>query len=567
MLKTHKRDCSFVVGLALVLAIFGLAQTLAAQAIPTDAVASCPVPTATFNSWFQSGTPSLNGVVNPADSLHFPNIPNCTFYQWSEQMFLWLTSPAPTRYGGGSHIFASPTFFDISSPDANGNRTFVQHRPGLINILGVRAAKPGPDMLPVIFNKQGKMFEVAKPQLSKAGKPLVLGAAGKQIAASRIVVRNKRAVFLDNAGKPIPNARPLVAKRPITRAIHPVGVKKATLAQKFMVNGRPVFIDPSGNVIDTEGGQADGSVLEAQNHSLIYYAIMVNDVYAYFLTGAKDNAITPAPTQFPTTQADLTKITTFASAHNKTFPDPNALAVEVKTAWIDASQLPNANQYITTQATIPTYNTSNPNQWVPTGTKTATLALVSMHVVGSTSGHPEMIWATFEHFGNSPNAMYTYNSTSGLKTVAQSAAGAWLFSASNSSGPFNQPHMSLGANNSIVSVSPFSISPSDTMRMFPFGMPSGSASSNTEVISINHSVSSQMPAGDIRNNYYLVGATWTPFGATPTGTNGVGTNQLANSTLETYAQGTNCFSCHVGNMLGVSSGGLSHIYGVIKPLF
>lgn len=305
MHNAHCKGPSFTVALALILMvplmILGSAQTLTAQTIPTDAVASCPVPVATFNSWFQSGTPTLNGVVNPADSLNFPNIPNCTFYQWSKQMFLWLTSPAPSAYGGGSHIFASPTFFDISAPDANGNRTFVQHKPGLISILGVRAAKPGPDMLPVIFNKQGKMFEVAKTQLNSNGKPLVVGAAGKQIAAARIIVKNNKAVFLDNAGKPIPSAKPLAAKRPITAAmLHPVTALKATVAQRFIVNGRPIFIDPAGNVIDTEGGQADGSVLEAQNQSLIYYAIMVNHVYAYFLTGTKAIIYLTRPLVFDT---------------------------------------------------------------------------------------------------------------------------------------------------------------------------------------------------------------------------------------------------------------------------
>jgi hypothetical protein len=37
--------------------------------------------------------------------------------------------------------------------------------------------------------------------------------------------------------------------------------------------------------------------------------------------------------------------------------------------------------------------------------------------------------------------------------------------------------------------------------------------------------------------------------------------------METYQQGSNCFTCHVGNRLGSSSGsGLSHIYGPLEPL-
>jgi hypothetical protein len=49
---------------------------------------------------------------------------------------------------------------------------------------------------------------------------------------------------------------------------------------------------------------------------------------------------------------------------------------------------------------------------VPNGQKTVNLAMVGMHVVGSTKGHPEMIWATFEHIGNAPNDDYSIETQS-----------------------------------------------------------------------------------------------------------------------------------------------------------
>ena len=73
-----------------------------AQTFPTNPSQSCTVPSTTFATWFQSGTPSLNGVVNPANSVGFFATSNCSFYQWAKQMFLWLTSPAPSIYGGGA---------------------------------------------------------------------------------------------------------------------------------------------------------------------------------------------------------------------------------------------------------------------------------------------------------------------------------------------------------------------------------------------------------------------------------------------------------------------------------
>ena len=55
------------------------APFLTAQTIPTNAKNACPLPAATFNSWFVTGTPTLNGVVNPADSTQVLS-PNCGFY-------------------------------------------------------------------------------------------------------------------------------------------------------------------------------------------------------------------------------------------------------------------------------------------------------------------------------------------------------------------------------------------------------------------------------------------------------------------------------------------------------
>jgi hypothetical protein len=575
-----------------------------AQTLPADAQSTCTVTTGgapAFNTWFESGTVTANGVVKPADSLNFPDNPNCSFYQWSYQMFLWATSPAPLSYGGGGgRIFESPAFFDVSPLDADLNRTFIPHTNRLTKILSVRAAQVGRHGLPVIMDKRGRMFEIEEPKKATvSGKALVLNSAGRQVEIERMsLTADRKPVFMDKAG------RRIAAPRAIVRP----NLDKTRVVQRFIIDKIPVFIDPFGHVIDTEVGQADGGVLLAQNGSLIYYITSVNDVYAYFLTGTKNGGITPKPTQFPTTAASLAKVTAFASAHGKTFPDPEALAVEVKTAWIEATGISNPGDYITIQGTIPTYDKTDPNHWVPTGQKTTQLAMVGMHVVGSTKGHPEMIWATFEHFGNAPNAAYTYNATVGPnpKTVAQNTAGTWLFAANGTSGPFNQMHQqNPQGTNDIFAISPFAIGPSDTIRFKPFGgasnaapnpvggppTPTTAAKSNTEIISINNNVLGQLLAGDIRKNYYMTGSTWTIGGAAPTsnwgnpGNSGitagkaVGTSQLANTTMETYQQvdtlfnqfGNNCFSCHVTNTVSVShmfcTPGAANCSKGLKPLF
>jgi hypothetical protein len=143
---------------------------------------------------------------------------------------------------------------------------------------------------------------------------------------------------------------------------------------------------------------------------------------------------------------------------------------------------------------------------------------------------------------------------------------------------FNSPN--------IDAIAPFTVSPSDTIRWKAFGGASDfspnpldptTAASNSEIISINNSVIGQLVGGDVRANYYVTGSTWTIGKAAPTGSfksgvggNEVGTGKLANTTMETYQQGsnnlwatgTNCFSCHVTNTTSVT-----HIFGGLKPLF
>ena len=531
-------------------------------------------------------------------------------------MFLWLTSPAPPTYGGGGRIFDSPVFYDVSPPDPNDNnqRTLIPHAPGIIRNFSLRSAQVGPNNLQLVFDKAGRMLEVEPPTLGPSGKQLIRNEKGESVEIERIALgENKKPIFFDKAGQVIANPRPLIRQE----------LNQDRVVQKFMMNKTPIFLNSSGNVIDAEQGQAGGNaVLQARNGSLVYYVTMVNDVYAYFLTGMKNGGITPIPTQFPTTQADLNKIIAFAAnagPNAKTFPDPEALAIEVKSSWVEASAVPNPGDYITMMATIPTYDgppgSANPNTttWTQNGQKTVKLAMVGIHVVGSTLGHPEMLWATFEHQSNMPNAAYSYiNTSNAVKMITQSTAGNWVFCAPNSAGPFNQEHMSfnvptitsnpptIDANTSLG----FTISPSDTIRWKawggasdispnPIAQPASPATvaSNTEIISMNNSVRGVggLVSGDVRANYVFGGATWTIGGAAPNGSfggpgndginpaNEVGTSKLCNATMETYQQGsntsfntgTNCFTCHQTNIVNASKNvqQVSHIFGPLKKLF
>jgi hypothetical protein len=550
-----------------------------AQTVPADPDVGCSIPASTINGWFKTGTASLNGVVNPANSVSFPNTPNCSFYEWSYHMFLWLTSPAPAIYaGGGARIFESPAFFDVSPPDSTGQRTLTAHQSGLATKFGPITRQFGPNRMPLVIDRQGRIFEVAPPpKLPQPPRVRTRAGAEIEIAHARIA-ENKQLILLNKAGiriEPRLLAPPKPSELQLRKAQAPPQIRK------FLIDRIPIFVDFAGNLIEVEQGEADASVLIAQNDSPIYYGIAVNEVMAYFRT--MQGASVPSTAMFPTTQGELDNITTFASAHGKTFIDPEALVFEIKTSWIETAGIPNPNDYITMSADIPTYDKSNTLLWVNNGHKTAAVALVGIHVVGSTAGHPELIWATFEHLGNTPNDAYSYrNSGGGTTQIPLDTSGTWLFAATGSTGPFNLRHAIVSGDNIAAASPPTPIGPDNIIRHKAWGAASDvqpnplktTPASNSEIVSVNNSVRNVLIAGDVRRNYIMTGSTWLIAGVFPFSsfnTTQVGTSRLSNTTMETFTQGAspasantlNCFSCHPAG----KTTNVSHVFSNLKPLF
>jgi len=177
---------------------------------PKDAAQSC-MPANYYTLKFK-----LNAVAKPADGLKFvpyTATPDCGFFQWASQMFVWVTSPAPSlNGGGGGRIFDSPAFYDVSPPDSSGNRTLIPHVAGKIKLLEVRGSKAGAHGLPIIFGLSGQPLEVQPKGRGPHGKPLILNSLGKPVPIGRVTLGpGGQPVFLDPAGKTIAHARPLFA--------------------------------------------------------------------------------------------------------------------------------------------------------------------------------------------------------------------------------------------------------------------------------------------------------------------------------------------------------------------
>ena len=638
------------IGVAAFLAA-GWAGAADAQVLPPNPDPTCVVPPTMFNGWFVSGTPGLNGPVKPADSLDLNTSNNCFFYQWSEQMFLWLTSPASGVYQGG-RVFDTQVFYQL-----NGNTLVAQNSFGPRD-FALRAAQTGRNGLPVIIDSAGQLREfVGAPSTSGVTALNITERTTAQIAKIE-TGRNGKAVFRDPKGtlvrvtpKVTVDMLPETLGRLADLAAPPRGVAalsvtaerqriaEALTAAKvliaFSTDSGTVFVEAGTGVIDNLGpGQAGGNgVLNSQQNSLIFYETLVNDVYAWYLTGRKTpNGIAPlyVPKQpatnglFPTLPTDLQAIENFSKTHGgpPSFPDGNALAIEAKLSWVDASTLPNnAQGYITTQANVPTYNTGNPRDWVPNNSsKLITVALVGVHIVGSAKGHPEMIWSTFEHVANTPLDAYAYKSGGQVVSVARNTTGTWVFSTNGAAAPYNAevsvlcpnsnkptpqcPSASLNGHIVAATTSAAILPPSNVLRTKAWGVATNGvpnqqdktpADSNTEITSIDTNVQAQLAAAgasaDPRYNYLLIGSTWTFGGNEPTGPypknpanptnppafNEIGTSMLFNSTMETFQQGdttyqtgNNCFACHSNypsfNPNVKADTSVSHIFGSTNPL-
>lgn len=631
-----KSNIAIITSIALWSSATSLPTPAAAQVLPSTAGQTCLAtstatlghPSIPFSAWFTGGNPSvLNAAVSPADSVNFTNdtsLANTDFYQWSYRMFLWLTSPTPASYGGTGRVMSSPEFYNVSADGTtllpNPINPFIHFGPIIAAeraraqppepiSLGLRVANLGPHGLPVVKDNAGHFFEVAPTKLSANGRPLVMNAQNREVEVSRIAPGATGAIQLFGAdNKAIvrpqwqihPRAERMlgIQSRILATQIRPQFVLKITpsMVQNFGRILRPIFIFPNGSVVPGVVGDSEGNVQMTQAGSLIYYGMAVNDVYAWYLTGQKHGQI-PGNT-FPVNSADIGNISGYATAHGHTLLDPNSLAMEIKTAWVDASTLPNPGDYITMRAKVPTYTIATAANWtLNTSTNTITVALVGIHVVGSVAGHPEMVWASFEHTGNTPNVAYDFNDSGGA-THSNPAdpigpghnylfCGTAALPQSGQTNPSFTANANVGPGGSIVSSS--TVSGTSVLRLAPWGAPNNHrpnplvasvAASNTQIVSINRDVHSQMNAADVRTKYLFLGATWTENGAAPSGNFNainapgivVGTSHLANSTLETFTQskvfvtgtfpGPGCLSCHGSNTVNVS-----HIYGGINPLF
>jgi hypothetical protein len=258
---------------------------------------------------------------------------------------------------------------------------------------------------------------------------------------------------------------------------------------------------------------------------------------------------------------------------NKEFP-PGCL--ELKSAWrvlTDDEKKPEnltalRQSYFITEALVPTLiNVTTGSVTVikadETKPRPEMVALAALHVVGTTPGHPEFVWASFEHVENSPTQMKLLDPTD---PAPVDAAKDYTFYRKGT--PTNKSNLNPVPDENttppvlltLLDATKQTLSPIvDIYREFNSG--DDFIKPDDDVCTLNGSVRTKLkatPSLSVWSSYQLIGAVWLKnpamdfaagkrFVVRPTpNVTFAGEIRLSNSTMETFTQHKqfNCFGCH-----------------------
>ena len=298
-------------------------------------------------------------------------------------------------------------------------------------------------------------------------------------------------------------------------------------------------------LIDQAG--PDGVLVDRKGRA-IYYSIHSNDVFGQFI--ASNNLEDPQALRGFDPQ--------------KAFPVDS---MTLKAAWKVVQPGEDVSTFYTRQAQIAKLAMRKGKIVATADTETQTVALVGFHIGGTVNGHPEMIWATFEHQANAPDLPQPMEKMQPNDIVSGKD---WTFYQAGT--PFKQCNLNAAGSGALtLNAQTQTLSPvTQVCRMVPYGgekpCPPGATDCNIpNIMSMNASAQSQL--NDVWKNYFEVGAIWfnqldalqpnctfqpgsslecvPPDKKSPLLT---GSMRLSNSTIETFTQvqstQNNCFACH-----------------------
>jgi hypothetical protein len=295
-----------------------------------------------------------------------------------------------------------------------------------------------------------------------------------------------------------------------------------------------------------------GGIFVDQQGNPVYYSQHLDDTWVKFI---KENDL-----------LDPEKVRAFDP--NTSFP---VGAIELKASWRIVGDGEDVSDMFTRPSEV--YELENSKgQIVVSGTKTRSvqLALVGFHIGGVVKGHPEMIWATFEHKDNAPDvpAGATVDTIVSEQSYDFYQAGTKVPGCNVNSAR----SLDLKLDQETQKLTPVT----NACRLFAQGNSAKNSeginqdsvdSNDANIIALNQAVRAKLgPQPGPWSNYFEVGAIWfLPSDAlkpnmalttdfmpeTSTDPNDqflTGSLKLSNATIETFTQTQstqqNCFRCH-----------------------
>jgi len=311
---------------------------------------------------------------------------------------------------------------------------------------------------------------------------------------------------------------------------------------------------PPPGITDLEQALSEKVLIDLRGNP-VWYQIHLNPAFSEFVSAN-----------------DLTNVTTLTNIP----PDLEFRtgSVELKSAWtiIDGP----SPDFITADALVPVFKKDSQGKVTRDGTKTrqVKVALLSLHVVGVIDGHPEFIWATFEHTSRTKNKAglrirdVAPSADANGQKVMNEGITYRLYPGTTSGASAPVPGANDGGKLADLNLDPSTQKfspPSAIFRVFPFSVQDRSATEeDPAIISLNTHVQKAFEGlqGDLRENYSLVGATWLnkprndfqvakSYPPDPVENFGGfgGENGLSNTAIESFTQpdAPNCFACHDTN--------------------
>jgi hypothetical protein len=329
------------------------------------------------------------------------------------------------------------------------------------------------------------------------------------------------------------------------------GNKTAAAKGPKPLNLKPRDLKPRGAPQARSGDEAEqagGGLIVDQNGQIVWYSTHMNDAYFNFVkanSGANYGNV-PAGLNFPGASPS---------------PAPSATPAAVfKASWKIVGPGDNVTKFYTEDSVVPLL-VPNPCGGVmpdPSGkTRPVKVALVGLHIVGVTVNHPEFLWATFEQKRNAPNLPDGWDPKSPQPVSSE----AFTFYSANTPAMKCNVRAGKGAAPPLQITDPVkqTVGPiTNVFRMYETG--NACPARTTDIKAVNAASQQALAQAKTKEtvwaNYMLIGTLWLNANTLkPNDSNmvaeGIGSVNLANSTLETFFQGhfpsgqsISCFLCH-----------------------